>query len=250
VSATETRSDARHALLAGLIDHAPLFPPASLPLDEALAADRSAVEGADAALLGRLVWPVSRLGELRDTSRPLSLVVDGPDFLAQSHRVESLELRWGEDLAPIGAGLEVYVELPLDEALPVRLDDLASLGLRAKVRCGGASVPSVEALARFVRLCSERDLVFKATAGLHHALPGGGQHGLLNLLAAAVFGDEERALAEQEPAAFALDATAFRWRDRSASPAELAAVRSSLFASVGSCSFDEPIAELRALGLL
>jgi hypothetical protein len=196
------------------------------------------------------VWPASRLEELGETGRRLSVVVDVPDFVAQSHKVEALEFPWRDDLSAIGGGLEVYVEVPLDDSLPARLDELASLGLRAKVRCGGASVPTVEALAGFVRLCRERGLVFKATAGLHHVLPTGGQHGLVNLLAAAVFGDEERALAERDPAAFALDAASFRWRDRSASAVELDAARRSLFASVGSCSFDEPIGELRTLGLL
>ena len=250
VSATETRTDARRALLAGLIDHAPLFPPASLPPGEALAADAAAAASRDAALLGRLVWPASRLGELGETGRALSLVVDVPDFVAQSHKVEALELRWRDDLPALRGEGEVYVERPLDAELPERLDELATLGLRAKVRCGGATVPPVAELARFVRLCRERCVVFKATAGLHHALPTEGQHGLVNLLAAAVFGDEEPALAERDPAAFELDAGAFRWRGRSATAAEVAGVRRSLLASVGSCRFDEPVGELRALGLL
>jgi hypothetical protein len=118
------------------------------------------------------------------------------------------------------------------------------------VRCGGAAIPSVEALARFVRRCRELGIAFKATGGLHHALPTGREHGLVNLLAAAVFGDEERALAESDLSAFRLDEHGFAWRDRRASPAEIARVRRSLFASVGSCSFDEPVGELRALGLL
>jgi hypothetical protein len=253
VTATGTRAGARHALLDGLIGHAPLFPPASLPLDEALAADRAAAESPDAPLLGRLVWPASRLGELPGSDRPLSVVLDlrPEDFVALSHKVEALELPWRDDLADVG-GLapEVYVEVPLDDALPGRLDELASLGLRAKVRCGGASVPSAKELAAFVRLCRARGVAFKATAGLHHGLTADGQHGLVNLLAAAVFGDEEAALAEVDPAAFALDATAFAWRGRSASAGELAGTRRALLASVGSCSFEEPVGELRALGLL
>ena len=59
---------------------------------------------------------------------------------------------------------EVYVE-------GVPLDEIAARGLRAKVRCGGERVPPVEELAAFVRGCRARRLVFKATAGLHHAYP-------------------------------------------------------------------------------
>jgi hypothetical protein len=108
----------------------------------------------------------------------------------------------------------------------------------------------VEDLAGFVRGCRSRGLVFKATAGLHHAYPTeAGEHGFLNLLAAAVFGDEEEALRERPPA-FALDAASFRWRDREAPPARLADVRASLFHSIGTCSFFEPVEELEGLGIL
>jgi hypothetical protein len=254
VTAVETGTDGRRALFGRLIDHAPLFPPASLPLPDALAADRRAQAGEDEWLLARLVWPASRLDELDNGGRGLSVVLDGPieDFVAQSHKLRSLEAvevrrRHGSaDLAGLAA--EVYVELPPDE-----LDDLPSLaafGLRAKVRCGGAAVPSVEELARFVRACREHGVVFKATAGLHHAFPTGGEHGLLNLLAAAVFGDEEEALAETDRDALRLDANTFRWRGRAVGAVEIARVRRELFATVGSCSFAEPVGELRALGVL
>ena len=100
------------------------------------------------------------------------------------------------------------------------LDEVASRGVRAKIRCGGERVPSVEELAEFIRGCRERGLVFKATAGLHHAYPtAAGEHGFLNVLAAAVFGDEEDALREAA-GAFELDADSFRWRDRAATPAQ------------------------------
>ena len=160
-----------------------------------------------------------------------------------------MEVRRRHGSADLG-GLadEVYVELAPDEL--DELPSLAAFGLRAKVRCGGAAVPSVEELAGFVRACREHGVVFKATAGLHHALPAGGEHGLLNLLAAAVFGDEEEALAETDRDALRLDADTFRWRGRAADAAEIARVRRELFASVGSCSFAEPVGELRALGVL
>ena len=111
-------------------------------------------------------------------------------------------------------------------------------------------MPSVEELAEFIRGCRDRGIVFKATAGLHHAYPtDAGEHGFLNVLAATVFGDEEDALREG-PGAFELDAESFRWRDRAATPAPLADVRGSLFHSIGSCSFFEPVGELEELGIL
>jgi hypothetical protein len=245
--------DARHALLARLIDHAPTFPPASLPSAEALAEDARAAASPHAFMLARLVWPASRLVELRPSERAISAVLDAP--VPDDFSIDALEAPPLFDPGAGGAGVpvsgEVYVETPLDGGLEERLDHLAELGLRAKVRCGGASVPSGDALAMFVRACRERRLVFKATAGLHRAVRSNGDHGFLNLLAAVVFdGEEEAAFAETDASAFTLDAWAFVWRDRSASAGELARVRHELFHSLGSCSFFEPVGELEALGML
>jgi hypothetical protein len=246
--------DARHALLAGLVDHAPTFPPASLPPDEALAEDGRAVGSPHAFVLARLVWPSSRLAALAGTDRAVSAVLDAP--LVHATRVEAVEtgptFDPGADRGALPPEVaEVYVETPLDDGLEARLDGLAEHRLRAKVRCGGASVPSAPELARFVRACRERGLVFKATAGLHHAVRGEAGHGFLNLLAAAVFaGDEDAALAETDTGVFGLDAETFAWRDRSASGGEVGRVRRELFHSIGSCSFFEPVEELEALGML
>jgi len=214
--------DARRALLTRFFDHAPMFPPASLPPVEALSEDRRARQSEHAWLLGRLVWPAAQISELpQDEGRALA-VVDG----ATERQDEA-----------------VYLE-------GVPLEEVAAGGLRAKIRCGGQRVPGVDELADFIRGCRARGLVFKATAGLHHAYATEpGEHGFLNLLAAAVFGDEEEALRERPPA-FALDAASFRWRDKEAPPARLADVRASLFNSIGTCSFFEPVEELEQLGIL
>ena len=227
-------SDARIALLERLIDHAPTFPPASLPPAEARAEDRRAQASPHAFMLGRLVWPASLLNEVGDAARALSVVVDAP--LQEDSRIEALEVPPGRDI-PVGP--EVYVE-----GRPV------PAGAFAKIRCGGTATPSVEELARILRACDEDGVPFKATAGLHHAVRDGEQHGFLNLLAAAVFGDEESALADEDVDAFALDARSFRWRDRQAVAGQLAWVRRERLRSIGSCSFFEPVEELHALGML
>ena len=245
----EVYDDARVTLLSQLIDHAPLFPPASLALSDAVAEDARARESRDAFMLARFVCPATRLGELRDVGRGVSAVLDGP--LPSGSNVEAVEVRMGEELGTLAdLAPEVYVEVLLDDGLEERLDALAARGLRAKVRCGGASVPSTAELAAFVSGCRARSLVFKATAGLHHAVRTNGEHGFVNLLAAVVFGDEENALAETDPAVFGLDASAFSWRGRAVSADELAAARRDRLHSIGSCSFFEPVEELEALGVL
>src|SRR4051794_41915163 len=72
--------DARRALLGELIDHAPFFPPASLPLDEALAEHQRARAGPHAWMLRRFVAPASRLGGL-DGELRLGGVLDAPGGL-------------------------------------------------------------------------------------------------------------------------------------------------------------------------
>ena len=244
-----TSDDARRVLLSRLIDHAPLFPPAALPLEEALAEDARAAASRHAFVLARFVCPASLLERATGTGRGMSAVLDGP--IPAGVEIESVEVRFHDDLASLRAlAPEVYVEVPLDAALEERLDALASLGLRAKVRCGGAERPTAGRLAAFVRGCRSRGLVFKATAGLHHAVRVNEEHGLLNLLAAVVFGDEEAALREADDEAFGLDEAFFSWRDRSAPALELAEARAALLHAVGSCSFFEPVEELERMGLL
>lgn len=243
-------ADARRNLLARLIDHAPMFPPASLPATEALAEDARALASAHSVMLARLVWPASSLGAIASSKRAISAVLDAP-LSAEAH-VEAVEARYRDDLASLVelAG-DVFVEVPFDGVLEERLDALVAHGLRAKVRCGGTEVPTSAQLARFVRACRDRGLPFKATAGLHHSVRSNGEHGFLNLLAATVFaGAEEEALDETDPSAFSVDATSFRWRDRSAGPAEVARVRADTLRSIGSCSFFEPVEELVGQGVL
>ena len=241
-------SDVRRALLARLVDHAALFPPATMAVDAALAEDARLRAGLHGWLVGRFVVPASRIGELGDVPLALTVVLDAP--LPEDGRIESVEARPGAEPADLpGLAREVYAEVPLtaDFAWVKALERLAELGLRAKFRCGGAAVPSGEALGGAIRRCRELGLAFKATAGLHHALRTGGEHGFLNLLAAAVFGDEEEALRDRD---VRVDGDSFVWRERSADAETVARVRRELFVGFGSCSVAEPIDELVRLGVL
>jgi hypothetical protein len=180
-----------------------VFPPAELPLDEAVAEWRRIRSSGDAWLVNRFVV---RAGTDVDIE-PLA-VVHGPE-----ERQGDVVYREGE----------------------------------TKLRCGGARVPPGNEVAAFIRRCRNEGRRFKATAGLHHALPTDGEHGFLNLLAACVFGDEEELLATRD---IALDAESLRAGDRAASGEECARVRRELFASIGSCSVAEPVGELKAFGIL
>jgi hypothetical protein len=242
--------DARRALLSGLIDHAPTFPPAELTLEEGLAEHRRVRKSGDGWIVKRLVVPASKLDELPDEPLRLTVVIDTGRLPHADERVEAIEAAGVDPEVLFEAAPEVYCELPLRDDVSFRILQLGELGIRAKVRCGGAAVPSATLLAEFVEACRRLEVPFKATAGLHHPLPADGDHGFLNLLAASVFGDEEDALGDEDPDAFGLTAESFRWRDRQAGADEIERVRSELFVGFGSCSAQEPIDGLRALGML
>ena len=233
--------DARRAALAALIDHAPTFPPASLPAPEAIDEDRRARADEHAWMLRRLVWPASKLDDLDGEERALSVLLDGA--YEGDHRAEAVETRWEAGLD--GLVGEAYVELPLDDSLEARVAELSARRLRAKVRCGGAEVPTAAALGRFLATCREAGVPFKATAGLHHPLATSERHGFLNVIAACAFEDDDALTGGVE-----LDADALRWNGREADAHALARVRREQLVAVGSCSFFEPVADLQELGVL
>ena len=130
-----TVEDARVALLSRLIDHAALFPPASLPLPEALEEDRRARESNAAFVLGRFVCPASRLAELPDVGRGVSVTLDEAAVPADiDARVEAVETRMPHELETLAsAAPEVYVEIPVGDGVEPSLDALraARLGPRS-----------------------------------------------------------------------------------------------------------------------
>jgi hypothetical protein len=168
--------------------------------------------------------------------------------VAEWERIRASADAWLVNCFVVRRGQEVNVgPLAVVDGPEERQGNVVYVEGKTKLRCGGARVPPIEEVADFIRTCRDRGTRFKATAGLHHALPTGGEHGFLNLLAACVFGDEEELLATRE---ISLDAESFRANGRVADAAACARVRNELFASIGSCSFAEPVGELRALGIL
>ena len=237
------------ALFGGLIDHAPTFPPEELPLDEGLAEHRRVRASEHGWIVNRFVCPASKLSELGDEPLRLSVVLDTGELPSSDPRIEAVEAAGIDPEVLFDAAPEVYVELPLRDDVSFRILQLKELGLRAKVRCGGAAIPSVPALAEFIRACRRLEVPFKATAGLHQPWRHDGEHGFLNVLAAALFGDEELAL-EEDPDAFRFDAEQAGWRGDTVGIEEIVRVRRELFVSFGSCSAQEPIDGLAALRLL
>jgi hypothetical protein len=136
-----------------------------------------------------------------------------------------------------------------------------------KLRCGGETpdlVPGVEALAAAITEARRTGAPFKATAGLHHPLPnwdeavGARMHGFVTVFGGAALArvhglgadDLAEVLDTDDAGAWALDDGGLAWRSLRTTPAEIADARDQHALSFGSCSFDEPREDLRALGWL
>jgi len=288
-------------LLHDLIDYAGLFPPARLSMEDAVGEYARELAGPDRDALGRFVVPAARLDELeswaedllpRDGGEPwrLSVLAQGTsaewariEMFDRVHaagspsghaRIEAVELAATspEEVAAKSDAFRErlrYVEVPVEPDPRPLLEEIARQEGRAKIRTGGpsaAAIPSIAAVARFVVVCAELGLAFKATAGLHHPLrgehlldPAGGStatlHGFLNLFVAAALartagiGEAEvrSLLEERSPAAFAIAGDRLRWRGHELTAQALEAVRRDFAVSFGSCSFREPLDEWSAL---
>ncbi|HEV2719334.1 MAG TPA: hypothetical protein VG323_04885, partial [Thermoanaerobaculia bacterium] len=106
-------------------------------------------------------------------------------------------------------------------------------------------------------------VAFKATAGLHHPLrcvrpltyepssPRGTMHGFVNVfMAAALLSRAEAILDDDDPRAFAFDDDTASWRGHNVLTGDLAKLRDGFAISFGSCSFEEPVNDLKELGWL
>ncbi|GAB4234499.1 MAG: hypothetical protein Kow0049_18520 [Stanieria sp.] len=169
--------------------------------------------------------------------------------------------------------IESFFEIPIAQNLETYLAVLQGTKASAKIRTGGLTTeafPSVEQLCRFIFASAALRVPFKATAGLHHALPGKypvsyepnslstAMQGFLNLtlLSALVYWQKitkEKALQilqESSSASFQFQEDRITWNSRQLTLSEIEASRQLFYRSFGSCSFQEPLNELGLLHLI
>jgi hypothetical protein len=142
--------------------------------------------------------------------------------------------------------------------------DKPTFGL--KLRTGGVTpdaFPTSAQIARALVVPATHQVPIKFTAGLHHAIRQYREevqtkmHGFLNVLGAAILAaehkwDEEQTAAmleDEDPKSFSFDDDFFAWREWKIDLKRLNNRRKFVI-SFGSCSFDEPREDLRALNLL
>ena len=270
-------------LYDGLVDDAAVFPPGSAALPDAVIAHRRHRDSWYAELVGPLLIPASALtalpGLLGDDERievgviadvplaRLAALCGGTDPRIRIRQIEAAVAKRGEDpvpglrelLAQAEPGLDLHAEIPLTWGVTEALDLLAEArrdGIRAtaKFRTGGLAAelyPTPVDLAGLIVACRERAVPFKLTAGLHRAVrhtdpeTGFVHHGFLNVLTAclaAAAGEPLPSVTERlagTDAVLLIEGT--RPHRRQERP---------LWTSFGTCDLANPIADLRAVGLL
>lgn len=178
-----------------------------------------------------------------------------------------------EALTLIPASIDTFFEIPFSADLENYLPIFQNSQAAAKIRAGGITpdlFPSVEKLNEFVCLFASHRIPFKATAGLHHPLAGqyaltyepnsaiASMQGFLNLAILAAFAfihkitQTEGLTILQTSSAHEFQFTdrEIRWRDQSLNLIEIEKTRQQFFRSFGSCSFHEPVHDLKVLKLL
>jgi hypothetical protein len=165
-------------------------------------------------------------------------------------------------------GITAYFEIAAGSDSAKLFSAIAETGGRAKIRTGGVTAqmfPSSEEVAGFIRECARAKIAFKATAGLHHPIrsvrrftpqPGsesGVMHGFVNVFLAAaqiLSGLNEAGavatLEERSPDAFYFDDVGVSWHGQLLKM-ELIRHARKFAVSLGSCSFAEPVDDLRGL---
>lgn len=280
---TESREPAHRALFISLINDASLFPPAKLPMDEALVEHARHRAAPESDLVGPFLvaassvpdfttaldagaQPPPSVGLIARPGTPTQEIDAALTLLREESRTRlaSLDTAWTAAWRNLDIGdLPVNLEVGRDGAADA-MDDITSasdfVDVRAKFRTGPTpewTWPDADELAGFMLTTSQRHLPFVLTGGLHHVVRGEyrvhgapePQHGLLNVLVAvhacSSGADEQtvRDLLELREPEEIADIVS-RW-----SAPDIAAVRAA-FVGFGCCDVTDPIGELTDLGLL
>lgn len=209
---------------------------------------------------------ISQVIEFNAENAP-NAVIDALEVKADSVS----EIEYIADAVP--DDLPTFFEVPLDRDLGELVATLAIKKRFAKIRMGGVTedaFPKTGQIIRFIRTCLAANLPFKATAGLHHPVrcfkpltyekdaPEAMMNGFLNVFLAVAFMKMaykrsliKELLQDEWGESFIFDNSGVLWRqEHFLSISQLSELRRANIISFGSCSFEEPIADLQEIGLL
>jgi hypothetical protein len=168
--------------------------------------------------------------------------------------------------------LQAFWETPVDsaeETIALLAEHNSATGAAQfgyKLRTGGVTAdafPASQQIARALVAAAKQRVPIKFTAGLHHPIRQfrdevkTKMHGFLNVLGAGILAAEHewdeqqtsKMLEDENGASFSFSDALFAWREWKIATDQIK-TRRKLVTSFGSCSFDEPREDLRALNLL
>lgn len=313
------QSNSLQTFLSQIIDYAGLYPPANLPLEDAICNFVKYQNDPEVWMLSRFIIPAKRLAELSQLAErlfPKESVLsfstlgrsgkDADEFL-ENLKLDITDIHIFRELhgagvlvdmfetalpapvltAPFGAlelinqsadmlnknGLTVFFEAPFGEGWQARAENLFR-SLRKikdkhvgfKLRAGGvtpSAFPTTKQVAWAIAEARDAGVSMKATAGLHHPVRHYNEsvstkmHGFLNVFGAGALAvtnnlslnQIESILEDEDPASFIFDESGFAWKDLRATNLEVEKTRNQMV-SFGSCSFDDPREDLKALRFL
>jgi hypothetical protein len=208
---------------------------------------------------------IERFNERHGDARRGAVLVDTVELKTHTPR----DVLRASDL--LDRRFDTYMEVPVHDDPAEMIAAIAQTVAKAKIRTGGVTpdaFPTSAHVLRFIQRCIAHGVAFKATAGLHHPwraeyrlhyapdAPRGTMFGFFNVLlcTAALLGglDEGMALSlldERDARAVTFDVGGARWRGQRFDTELLERARECM-AAFGSCSFREPMDDLRAAQLL
>ena len=207
-----------------------------------------------------------------ETKLPVSILTDG----SSKDLTELMNIVSGGFEKTLGKNVNVFYEAALKDDFNIRVIKSAealslhngkTVNAGFKLRTGGtepAAFPTPEEITFAILTCLEYNVPMKCTAGLHHPIRhynepiGSNMHGYLNVFGAAIFAyvcslDEEETLQivnEEDPYAFHFLEEGIELYDNFVGLEEIEEARSKFILSYGSCSFDEPVDDLKMMELL
>lgn len=221
------------------------------------------VSGGAGALEGAVRW-ATRSGSLDLRSLEITLRDDASGAIEHNARRILTAVDQLVAAGELDDEVPVYVEPPRLYGSPPTpgwlgaLDELAAADHRLKFRTGGADAdafPAAHELAACIDAAIEREVAFKCTAGLHHALrhrdaaTGFEHHGFLNVLLATRATLDSAGIDDVAALLETTDPDAVRAALAETGDDALARTR-RWFTSFGSCSVLEPLEDLVALRLV
>jgi hypothetical protein len=167
----------------------------------------------------------------------------------------------------------VFFESPADAVMPVVIEAISSFNKETKtrygfkLRTGGVKksyFPDAGVIATAIKIAQNHELPIKFTAGLHHPFRHFNEgvqtymHGFINMFAASVLNcshninrhEIKEILLDENPDNFEFHDTFFKWKNLVVLNSLIEDARKDYIISFGSCSFEEPIDDLKVLELI